>query len=116
MNDSVGLVGKNVEISGEINFEGTLRIEGKMKGFIHGNTGTVSIGNSGFVKGDISADICIVDGILEGDLIAMTRVKINKTGQIKGNVTTKELVIAEGAVLAGSLVMDKETTIPLEKA
>ncbi len=107
MNDSVGLVGKNVEVSGEINFEGTLRIEGKVKGFIHGNTGTVSIGSSGSVKGDISADICIVDGLLEGDLTAMTRVEITRTGQVEGNVTTKELIIAEGAVLAGNLVMSK---------
>ncbi len=114
MKDSVGLIGKGVEVSGEIKFEGTLRIEGIVNGSINGITGTVSIGEGGLVEADVTANICVVDGLLDGDLTAATRVEITKTGHIKGKVTTRELVIAEGAVFEGKLEMAKDSTFKTE--
>lgn len=116
MNDSVGLIGNGVEVSGEINFEGTLRVEGQVSGAIHGITGTVSIGESGFVKADISTKLCKVDGVLEGNLIAVNRVEIGKTGKIVGNITTKEIKIAEGGILEGNLNMNQDASLPPEEA
>ncbi len=109
MSESVGLIGKGIEFTGDINFEGTLRIEGQVSGTIKGETGTVSIGDSGNVKADIISNICIIDGTLEGDLQAKTKVEITKTGRLRGNVITRDLVIAEGAIFEGSLEMVKES-------
>jgi len=109
LSESVGLIGKGIEFTGDINFEGTLRIEGQVSGTIKGETGTVSIGDSGNVKADIISNICIIDGTLEGDLQAKTKVEITKTGRLRGNVITRDLVIAEGAIFEGSLEMVKES-------
>ena len=114
MKDSVGLIGKGIEVSGDIKFEGTLRIEGIVNGSINGITGTVSIGEGGLVQADVTANICVVDGFLEGDLTAATRVEITKTGHIKGKVITRELVIAEGAIFEGHLEMAKDSTFITE--
>ena len=114
MKDSVGLIGKGIEVSGDINFEGTLRIEGKVTGSIKSNSGTVSIGESGYVEADITANTCIVDGVLEGDLTAITRVEITRTGRIKGKVITQDLIIAKGAIFEGNLEMAKEASFKTE--
>ena len=110
LKDSVGLIGQGIIVTGEINFDGTLRIEGKVIGSISGAMGTVSIGGSGHVEADITTNICIVDGTLEGDLIATTRVEITRTGHIKGDVITPDLSINEGAILEGNLKMVKNNT------
>ncbi len=114
MKDSVGLIGKGVEISGDIKFEGTLRIEGKVSGSIDGGTGTVSIGEGGLVEADITSNICVVEGVLEGDLTATTRVEITKHGHVKGKVITRDLIIAEGAIFEGNLEMVKESSFNSE--
>jgi len=108
LNDSIGLIGKGVEINGDINFEGTLRIEGKVKGSIKGNTGTVSIGEGGLVEADVTTNACVVEGLLTGDLTATARVEITRKGRIQGKVITRELVIAEGAIFEGNLEMTKD--------
>lgn len=107
MKDSVGLIGQGIEVIGDINFAGTLRIEGEVKGRINSSSGTVSIGETGVVEADIATNNCIVDGVLVGDLIASTRVEITRKGRIKGKVTTRDLVIAEGAIFEGNLEMTK---------
>lgn len=107
MKDSTGLVGKGFEVSGEINFEGALNIEGNVSGSINGETGTLCIAKSGCVEANVKTDICIIEGVLEGDLVATTRVEIAKTGRIKGKITTHNLVIAEGAIFEGNLEMVK---------
>ncbi len=116
MKNSVGLIGKGVEISGKIEFEGTLRIEGIVNGSITGITGTVSIGEGGLANADVIADICVVDGLLDGDLTAATRVEITRTGHIKGKVITRNLVIAEGAIFEGNLEMAKDSAFDIESS
>ena len=116
LKDSVGLIGKGIEVSGDIKFEGTLRIEGIVNGSINGISGTVSIGEGGLVEADVTANICVVDGLLDGDLTAATRVEITRTGHIKGKVITRELVIAEGAIFEGNLEMAKDSTSITESA
>ena len=119
MKDSVGLIGQGIEVIGEINFAGTLRIEGAVRGHINSSSGTVSIGETGVVEADVTTNNCIVDGVLVGDLIASSRVEITRKGRIKGKVTTRDLVIAEGAIFEGNLEMTKmnsqEPSFPLKK-
>lgn len=117
MKDSVGLIGEGIEVTGQINFEGTLRIEGSVKGNINSVNGTVSVGQAGVLEADVETNVCVVDGVLIGDLIASTRVEINRNGRVKGKVTTKDLVIAEGGIFEGSLDMAKtpsSAVIPLK--
>ncbi|MFK8068234.1 MAG: polymer-forming cytoskeletal protein [Gammaproteobacteria bacterium] len=110
MKDSIGLVGQGFEFSGEINFDGSLNVDGKVNGSINGLNGTLSVGEAGIVEANVTTNICIVEGTLEGDLTAATRVEIAKTGRIKGKVNTRDLVIAEGAIFEGSLEMTKDQT------
>ena len=108
MKQSVGIIGKDIEVTGDIKFDGTFRVEGAVHGSIVGHAGVVSIGEGGYVNANVTANICVVEGLYEGDLTAATRVEITKTGRIKGNVTTPDLIIAEGAVFEGNLEMAKD--------
>lgn len=111
MKDSVGLIGRGIKIEGDISVDGALRVEGTVKGQIHSTGGTISIGEGGHVIADISADICIIEGKLEGDVNANTRVEITSNGRLKGKVITQNLVIAEGAIFEGHLQMAHDEVI-----
>lgn len=117
MKDSVGLIGEGIEVIGDINFEGTLRVEGRVKGNVSSVNGTVSVGAGGVLEASVQTNTCVVEGVLEGDLVASTRVEIHRNGRIKGNVSTKDLVISEGGIFEGSLDMTKHpkssSVIPL---
>ncbi len=115
MKDSIGLVGQGFEFSGEINFEGSLNIDGKVNGSIKGINGTLLISEAGSVEANVVTNICIVEGTFEGDITAATRVEIAKTGKIKGKVSTRDLVIAEGAIFEGNLVMAKDQNSDTKK-
>jgi cytoskeletal protein CcmA (bactofilin family) len=111
MKDSVGLIGQGIKIEGDISVDGALRVEGTIIGHIHGSGGTISIGESGHVIDDISADVCIIAGKLEGDVDANTRVEITPSGRLKGKVITQNLIIAEGAIFEGQLQMKQDEVI-----
>ncbi len=119
MKDSVGLIGEGIEVTGQINFEGTLRIEGSVKGTISSVNGTVSVGQGGVVEADVKTNTCVVDGVLTGDLIATTRVEISRNGRVTGKVMTKDLVIVQGGIFEGNLDMTKHpsnsSVIPLQE-
>jgi cytoskeletal protein CcmA (bactofilin family) len=42
-----------------------------------------------------------------GDVHAMEKVVVHKTGRIEGNIETKTLVVEEGAVIEGQVKMGK---------
>ena len=63
-NNSLSIIGVGIELSGEINTEGNIHIDGSMNGIIRANE--VVIGPSGNFDGEIIADILIINGIIKG--------------------------------------------------
>ena len=52
--DNFTFLGKGVEFKGVVNFDGTVRIDGKLEGEIH-TSGTLIVGEFAVIKGIISA-------------------------------------------------------------
>ncbi len=107
-NSDLGWIGRGIEISGDISFSDRLQIEGKVKGRLQSETGTLVIGESGHLEAQIDVGTCIVFGVIHGDLISRNRVEIRRTGRINGDVVTPVLVIEEGAVLNGLIKMGND--------
>jgi cytoskeletal protein CcmA (bactofilin family) len=108
------IVGKNSDISGELNVSGTLRVDGMVHGKL--NAECVIISETAMVKGDIKARAIIVGGKVEGNLIGEEIIEIKPKGVVLGEIVTKKFFVIEGGILNGRVQMrkDESNVIPME--
>lgn len=97
--------GKGSKISGKLNFEGTVRLDGKVDGEIHAKDSLV-IGESAEVTAEIHAKSIVVLGVVRGDIRASQRIELRAPARLYGNVETPSLVIQEGVIFEGSALME----------
>ena len=109
-------MGQDTVFNGSLNFDGTVRIDGKFEGQIF-TSDTLIIGETGHLIAEISAGTIICMGRVEGTLIASKKVEIHANSRVIGNIKSPALYIELGGVLDGSCDMTgKETKIiPLVK-
>lgn len=99
------IIGNNSKIEGVLTASESTRIDGVLEGKIVSDS-SVIIGESGIVRGDITAVEILVAGVVYGNLIAKERIEMTSTGRILGDLITKTLVIDEGASFKGNCTMD----------
>jgi cytoskeletal protein CcmA (bactofilin family) len=100
----IGLLGIDTKFEGSIRFTGTLRIDGTVVGNIHSEPGTGSvliINQQATVKGDIVSDSVLISGRVEGNVHARERVEIFRSGLLKGDIHTGDIMIEGGAEFQG---------------
>jgi cytoskeletal protein CcmA (bactofilin family) len=95
------VIGAKTIFKGEISGEEDILVEGTVEGEIR-TTRDLRIGQAGVVKATISAQSLTVSGEVVGDCEAMTRVEIQSTGRLTGNIRAPKIVIAEGAMFRGN--------------
>jgi cytoskeletal protein CcmA (bactofilin family) len=101
----VTVVGRGARIEGNLISAGSLRIDGQVRGKITAE-GDVSLSPQSEVQADIDARNVVVAGTFKGNIVAANRAELAKGGRVDGNVTSKVLVVAEGATFTGQSVMD----------
>jgi cytoskeletal protein CcmA (bactofilin family) len=98
-------LGKQTLFEGKMTFEGVFRLDGKFEGEIF-ESGTLIVGETAIIKGKVGLDTIIINGQVEGDVHAKTRVEIHSTGKVYGSVSTPTLTINEGGILEGYCKME----------
>ncbi|MEM7416571.1 MAG: polymer-forming cytoskeletal protein [Gemmatimonadota bacterium] len=101
----ISIIGPGMKIVGDCETEGTIRVEGTVEGSIKAGKAVV-IGKKGVVTGDISTQDAVISGRVEGTLLAASRLELQATCHIEGEVHTRRMQLEEGAVLNGSVHMD----------
>ncbi|MDP2689628.1 MAG: polymer-forming cytoskeletal protein [Deltaproteobacteria bacterium] len=104
--DVVGLIGKGMSIDGKLSFSDTVKIDGNFKGEINAS-GTLIIGESGYVNGLVKVGNAIITGEVKGTLEASSRVELKSPGKMFGDIRTPNLIIGEGVVFEGNCIMVK---------
>ena len=100
------LIGSSITIKGDILGEESLVIEGKVEGKVDFATNDVTVGQSGRVSADITANVIKVEGEVQGDMTGKEKVVISKTGKVHGNVVAPRVTLEDGAKFKGSIDMD----------
>ena len=95
------VIGAKTQFKGEISGDEDILVEGTVEGEIR-ITRDLRIGAGGVVKATVSAQSLIVSGEVVGDCEALTRVEIQSTGRLTGNIRAPKIVIAEGAMFRGN--------------
>jgi cytoskeletal protein CcmA (bactofilin family) len=95
------VIGAKTVIKGEISGDEDVVVEGNVEGEIHVSR-DLRVGPGGLVKAAVSAQSIIVSGEIVGDCEAVSRVEIQSTGRLTGNIRAPKIVIAEGAMFRGN--------------
>lgn len=94
------LLAKDVDFKGVVNFDGTVRVDGRVEGEIH-TTGTLIVGEHAVVKGIISAGVLMNSGKINGTITAVEKIQIFKPGVLVGDIRTPSIAIEEGSQFHG---------------
>lgn len=103
----VTIVGQGAKLEGTVVSAGSLRIDGQVKGQVNAD-GDVMLSPQSQVEADIRAQNVSVAGRFKGNIVVKGRAEITRGGRIDGNVTSKTLVIEEGAIFQGQSIMDQQ--------
>jgi cytoskeletal protein CcmA (bactofilin family) len=96
-----GFVCSGALVTGEATFKAMLRIDGRFSGKITSDNGTLMVGAGGRVDANIDVAVAMVQGVVNGDIIASKRVELGRAAQLTGNIQTPALVIESGAMFEG---------------
>jgi cytoskeletal protein CcmA (bactofilin family) len=111
MADVDTIIGSNVEIQGALKNLGSIEINGKVEGEIHSEE-DVLIGETAKIKGPVVAKNITVAGEVNGTLEAQEKIEIVATGRVFGDISTKILIIQQGAKFIGKSNMPESEKKP----
>jgi len=111
-----GFVGHGTTLTGETEFHAMLRVDGSLVGTVSSEAGTLIIGTNGQVDANISVAAAMVNGSVNGDIVASEKLQLGRTARVMGNIQTPRLIVEEGAILEGSCSMLKARETQEEEA
>ena len=99
-------LGEGTSFKGNLTFEGTVRIDGKLEGEIFTKDMLV-IGERATVRADVNAGTIVIGGTVHGNVTASGKVELHSGAKLYGNIRTPGLSIAEGVIFEGNCSMGK---------
>jgi cytoskeletal protein CcmA (bactofilin family) len=107
--DLNGFLDRGSSFKGELEFEDTMRIDGKFNGRIRSKNELI-VGESAHIEGEIHVGRIAISGTVVGKIQADQRVEIHRNGKVYSDIDTPALIIEEGAIFQGNCVMgDKKS-------
>jgi len=103
------LIGIHSVFTGDLSFEGAVRIDGRFEGNIRSEKdGTLIISEGAFIKGEVSVPNLVLHGDINGNVCASSSLRIGAKGVLNGDVSYKVLSLAEGASMNGTCARIEE--------
>ena len=99
-----GFLDRGSSFRGELEFEDTMRIDGKFNGKITSKNELI-VGESAHIEGDVHVGRVAISGTVVGRIVADQRVEIHRNGKVYSDIDTPALVIEEGAIFQGNCTM-----------
>jgi cytoskeletal protein CcmA (bactofilin family) len=100
-----GFVGGGTVVTGEANFKAMMRIDGHLSGRVSSTSGTLIVGANGKVDANIEVAVAVIQGTINGDIIATQRLELGRAAKVHGNIQTPSLIIEQGAIFEGTCKM-----------
>src|SRR5437764_13702175 len=99
-----GFLDRGSSFRGELEFEDTMRIDGRFNGKIVTKNELI-VGESAQIEGEVHAGRIAISGTVVGKIVAAQRVEIHRNGKVYSDIDTPALIIEEGAIVQGNCVM-----------
>ena len=104
------VLGPTLKFKGDLTADEDLLIQGEVEGSIQ-HSSSLTIGEGGRVKADVSAEYIAVEGRVEGDLRGSKCVKVRVSAKIDGNIVSPNVSLVEGAKFNGKIDMDSDPAV-----
>ncbi len=104
---AVATIGKSVIIRGELSGSEDLYIDGQVEGTIELREHHLTVGPNGRVQANVNAKEVVIQGSVKGNVRAVDRVEIRKSGSLTGDMVAARVVIEDGAFFKGSIDIQK---------
>jgi cytoskeletal protein CcmA (bactofilin family) len=116
---AISLIAPGMSVVGDCQTDGTIRIEGRIEGTIRAGKSVV-VGRSGEVVGDIVTQDAVISGKVLGNITAESRLELQATCDIQGELRSRRVQLDEGARFNGQVHMEDaaagRVVKPAEKA
>jgi cytoskeletal protein CcmA (bactofilin family) len=107
----ISIIGPGMRVVGDCETDGTLRIEGKVEGTVRAGKAVV-IGKDGTIEGDVITQDAIVGGRVNGKVVAESRLELQATCSIEGEIRARRIKLDEGGQVNGSVYVGEIKTTP----
>jgi cytoskeletal protein CcmA (bactofilin family) len=102
------ILSSDAEIEGTIKFEEIMRIDGNVNGKISTEKGELVVSESGIVNATITTKSAVIEGRVDGNIIASDKVVLKQKAHLVGDLQAKILVIEKGVVFVGRCNVNPE--------
>jgi cytoskeletal protein CcmA (bactofilin family) len=99
------LLGRGSEFEGKLTFEGTVRIDGTLRGEVFSDD-VLIVGEGARVEAEVDVGEIIIQGTVHGNIRAKRSIEILTPGRVKGDLTTPSLQIDKGVIFEGRCFME----------
>lgn len=96
----ISIIGPGMHVTGDCEAEGTLRIEGSVKGTVSAGKAVV-VGKEGVVDGDVLTQDAVVGGRVTGSIVAESRLELQATCVVEGEIRARRIKLDEGGKVNG---------------
>ena len=107
----ISIIGAGMRIVGDCDSAHTIRIEGTVEGTVRAKKGVV-IGKGGRVTGDIHTADAKIAGSVKGSLIVKSRLELEASAVVDGEIQTARLKLDEGAIVNGTVAVGRQDPVP----
>ncbi len=101
---SITMISEEAHLKGSLEATSDVRIAGTLTGDVK-SQGKVIVASSAKVEGNMFAKEADISGHYKGDVKATEKITIRKGAELEGDLSTKTIVIEEGAQFNGQLSM-----------
>jgi cytoskeletal protein CcmA (bactofilin family) len=98
----ISIIGPGMRVVGDCETDGTLRIEGTVDGTVRAGKAVV-IGKDGVVNGDVATQDAIIGGRVTGAVIAESRLELQATSIVEGEIRARRIKLDEGGRVNGTV-------------
>jgi cytoskeletal protein CcmA (bactofilin family) len=107
----ISIIGPGMQVTGDCDTEGTLRIEGTVEGTVRAGKAVV-VGKEGVVDGDIFTQDAVVGGRVTGSIRAESRLELQATCVIEGEIQARRIKLEEGGTVNGTVKIGDVSSHP----
>lgn len=106
---SAAVIGSSILVKGDIEGGEDLTVQGRVEGKVRLQKNHVSIGQGGFLKGDVHGKSVHVEGEVRGNLYGSQEVILRASGVVQGNIVSPRVTLENGSRFKGSIDMEGAT-------
>lgn len=97
----IQMLGSQVVLEGNLVFEGTLYMNGHVKGAIESRTGAIVIGEDAVIHADVVVQTATIKGEIKGTVRATERIALHPPARVYGDLNAPAVQVDPGVIIEG---------------